>query len=103
MTMMACSNPATGSGTVQAPAGVALDQALIYGTGCFAFAGDATGWIACGGLAYAFNNLSAKIESLYVSLEAGSDIPGRDDKRDRFWCGARWSQLPLRQLLITVC
>ncbi len=83
--MMAYSNPATGSGTVRARAGVALGQALIYGTDCFAFAGDATGWTAGGGLAYAFtNNLSAKIESLYVSLEAGDDIPGRDDSETDF-------------------
>ena len=57
-------------GTVRARAGVAFDRALIYATGGFAFADDATGWTVGGGLEYAFtNNLSAKIEGLYVNLD----------------------------------
>jgi outer membrane immunogenic protein len=71
-------------GTVRARAGVALGQALIYGTGGFAFADDSTGWTAGGGLEYAFtNNLSAKIEGLYVSLDGDdSDIVGFDNETD---------------------
>jgi outer membrane immunogenic protein len=57
-------------GTVRARAGVAFDRALIYATGGFAFADDASGWTVGGGLEYAFtNNLSAKIEGLYVNLD----------------------------------
>jgi len=57
-------------GTVRARAGVAFDRALIYATGGFAFADNATGWTVGGGLEYAFtNNLSAKIEGLYVNLD----------------------------------
>ena len=57
-------------GTVRARAGVAFDRALIYATGGFAFADDRSGWTLGGGLEYAFtNNLSAKIEGLYVSLD----------------------------------
>ena len=71
-------------GTVRARAGVALGQALIYGTGGFAFADDSNGWTAGGGLEYAFtNNLSAKIEGLYVSLDGDdSDIVGFDNETD---------------------
>jgi outer membrane immunogenic protein len=62
-------------GTVRARAGVAFDRALIYATGGFAFADDATGWTVGGGLEYAFtNNLSAKIEGLYVNLEQDNDF-----------------------------
>jgi outer membrane immunogenic protein len=57
-------------GTVRARAGVAFDRALVYATGGFAFADDNTGWTVGGGLEYAFtNNLSAKIEGLYVNVE----------------------------------
>jgi outer membrane immunogenic protein len=67
-------------GTVRARAGVAFGQALIYGTGGFAFADDATGWTVGGGLEYAFtNNLSAKIEGLYVNLDHGDDDFDIDD------------------------
>ena len=72
-------------GTVRARAGVAFGQALIYATGGFAFADDATGWTAGGGLEYAFtNNLSAKIKGLYVSLDADNDfdIDGFDNDVD---------------------
>jgi outer membrane immunogenic protein len=62
-------------GTVRARAGVAFDRALIYATGGFAFADDATGWTVGGGVEYAFtNNLSAKIEGLYVNLEHDNDF-----------------------------
>jgi outer membrane immunogenic protein len=62
-------------GTVRARAGVAFGQALVYATGGFAFADDANGWTVGGGLEYAFtNNLSAKIEGLYVSLDADNDF-----------------------------
>ena len=57
-------------GTVRARAGVAFDRALVYATGGFAFADDANGWTVGGGIEYAFtNNLSAKIEGLYVNLD----------------------------------
>jgi outer membrane immunogenic protein len=57
-------------GTVRARAGVAFDRALIYATGGFAFADEANGWTVGGGLEYAFtNNLSAKVEGLYVNLD----------------------------------
>jgi outer membrane immunogenic protein len=57
-------------GTVRARAGVAFDRALIYATGGFAFTDNRNGWTVGGGLEYAFtNNLSAKIEGLYVNLE----------------------------------
>ena len=57
-------------GTVRARAGVAFDRALIYATGGFAFTDNRNGWTVGGGLEYAFtNNLSAKIEGLYVNLD----------------------------------
>jgi outer membrane immunogenic protein len=67
-------------GTVRARAGVAFDRALIYATGGFAFADDATGWTVGGGLEYAFtNNLSAKIEGLYVNLDQDDNFLGIDN------------------------
>jgi outer membrane immunogenic protein len=72
-------------GTVRARAGVAFDRALIYATGGFAFADDATGWTVGGGVEYAFtNNLSAKIEGLYVNLDGNDDdiFPGFDNETD---------------------
>jgi outer membrane immunogenic protein len=69
-------------GTVRARAGVAFDRALIYATGGFAFADDATGWTVGGGVEYAFtNNLSAKIEGLYVNFEE-DDIAGFEMEND---------------------
>jgi outer membrane immunogenic protein len=65
-------------GTVRARVGVAFDRALVYATGGFAygdvgggFGSDANGgWTLGGGLEYAFtNNLTAKVEGLYVNLE----------------------------------
>ncbi|MGF9762609.1 outer membrane beta-barrel protein [Microvirga sp. 0TCS3.31] len=72
-------------GTVRARAGVAFDRALIYATGGFAFADDANGWTVGGGVEYAFtNNLSAKIEGLYVNLDNDNDFdfPGFDGETD---------------------
>ena len=70
-------------GTARARAGVAFGQALIYGTGGFAFADDANGWTVGGGVEYAFtNNLSAKIEGLYVNLDNDDDFPGFDGETD---------------------
>ncbi|MBJ6124744.1 outer membrane protein [Microvirga splendida] len=70
-------------GTVRARAGVAFDRALIYATGGFAFADDSTGWTVGGGMEYAFtNNLSAKIEGLYVNLDNDDDFPGFDGETD---------------------
>jgi outer membrane immunogenic protein len=80
-------------GTVRARAGFAIDRALIYATGGFAYGGGdsnnncfvgtvfagcggndtATGWTLGGGLEYAFtNNLTAKLEGLYVNLDRGN-------------------------------
>jgi outer membrane immunogenic protein len=70
-------------GTARARAGVAFDRALIYATGGFAFADDANGWTVGGGLEYAFtNNLSAKVEGLYVNLDNDDDFPGFDGETD---------------------
>jgi outer membrane immunogenic protein len=83
-------------GTVRARAGFAIDRALIYATGGFAygdiggrsgafvapdgtvFAGSGsstnTGWVLGGGVEYAFtNNLTAKIEGLYVNLDSNDN------------------------------
>jgi outer membrane immunogenic protein len=83
-------------GTVRARAGFAFDRALIYATGGFAygdigtssgafvgpngtvFAGSSnstnTGWVLGGGVEYAFtNNLTAKLEGLYVNLDSNND------------------------------
>jgi len=79
-------------GTARVRAGVAFDRALIYATGGFAY-GDIggrgayydpalgyygggsstnTGWTVGGGVEYAFtNNLTAKVEGLYVNLDSG--------------------------------
>ena len=82
---------------------MAFDRALIYATGGFAFADDATGWTLGGGLEYAFtNNLSAKIEGLYVNLDQDDTFPGLDLDKSRVRCGSRWSELPLRHLLRSV-
>jgi outer membrane immunogenic protein len=69
-------------GTVRLRAGYAVDRALFYVTGGYAYGGTKVsvgplsddgfhnGWTLGGGVEYAFtNNLSAKIEYLYVDLE----------------------------------
>ena len=81
-------------GTVRARAGYAFDRALIYATGGLAYgkisngfsASDDTsvGWTLGAGVEYAFtNNLTAKVEGLYVNLEQDDDdlpvIAGSDE------------------------
>jgi len=88
-------------GTVRARAGVAIDRALIYVTGGFAYGGGGSdrgyygyndwyyrgnnsdtkvGWVLGGGLEYAFtDNLTAKVEGLYVSLEKNKNNYWLDD------------------------
>jgi len=66
-------------GTARARAGVAFDRALVYATGGFAFADDANGWTVGGGVEYAFtNNLSAKVEGLYVNLDTDTPVGSYD-------------------------
>jgi outer membrane immunogenic protein len=80
-------------GTVRGRLGFAMDRALIYGTGGFAFGGadnnvnsdgfdnwrnrnddTRTGFAAGGGIEYAFTpNFTGKIEGLYVNLERSRD------------------------------
>ena len=68
-------------GTVRARAGVAFDRALVYVTGGFAygdiggFGSDTNGgWTLGGGVEYAFtNNLTAKVEGLYVNLDRNNE------------------------------
>ena len=87
------SNDGNWFGTVRARAGFAIDRALVYATGGFAY-GDIgsgssvivgpnggvfaassnstnTGWVLGGGVEYAFtDNLTAKVEGLFVSLDS---------------------------------
>jgi outer membrane immunogenic protein len=76
-------------GTVRARAGVAFDRLLVYATGGFAFGGGDngacagligcendwnSGWTAGGGVEWAFtNNLTVKLEGLYVDVDAGDN------------------------------
>lgn len=74
-------------GTVRGRLGFAIDRALVYATGGFAYGGGGsnnyvyngvyysgndntrTGWTLGGGVEYAFtDNLTAKVEGLYVNL-----------------------------------
>jgi outer membrane immunogenic protein len=91
-------------GTVRARLGVAFDRALVYGTGGFAY-GDIGGnrsydpvlgyhrdnstnggWTLGGGMEYAVsNNISAKVEGLYVNIDTKSNYTlgdRYDDRRD---------------------
>ncbi|MEZ0171061.1 outer membrane protein [Microvirga sp. TS319] len=65
-------------GTVRGRVGVAFDRALIYATGGWAFADNRNGWTVGGGIEYAItNNLSAKLEGLYVKLNSDDfTVPG---------------------------
>ncbi len=81
-------------GTVRARAGYAFDRALIYATGGLAY-GEVSngfsssddvsvGWTIGAGVEYAFtNNLTAKVEGLYVNLEQDDDdlpvVAGQDE------------------------
>jgi outer membrane immunogenic protein len=81
-------------GTVRARAGVAFDRALVYATGGLAY-GEVSngftssddvsvGWTIGAGVEYAFtNNLTAKVEGLYVNLEQDDDdlpvVAGKDE------------------------
>jgi outer membrane immunogenic protein len=88
-------------GTVRGRLGFAVDRVLFYGTGGLAFAeggrgsrgfcdrfGDCDdgddwrwGYAVGGGIEYAFtNNLTVKIEGLYVNLEDDDDDRGRGDR-----------------------
>jgi outer membrane immunogenic protein len=90
------SNDGNWFGTVRARAGFAIDRALVYATGGFAYGdigagssayvdaagnyiygssgGTNTGWVLGGGIEYAFtDNLTAKIEGLYVNLDTKND------------------------------
>lgn len=67
-------------GTVRGRLGFAFDRALVYATGGFAYGdvgtfGEANGgWTVGGGVEYAFtNNLTMKVEGLYVNLDQ-SDV-----------------------------
>jgi outer membrane immunogenic protein len=91
-------------GTVRARGGFAFDRALIYATGGFAY-GDIgggsslvynptasyyysggsstnTGWTLGGGVEYAFtNNLTAKVEGLYINLDSNNhSVYGNSNK-----------------------
>jgi outer membrane immunogenic protein len=64
-------------GTVRGRLGFAFDRALVYATGGFAYGdvgtfggGSNVGWTLGGGVEYALtNNLTLKVEGLYVNLE----------------------------------
>jgi outer membrane immunogenic protein len=79
---------------VRARAGWAFDRALVYATGGLAYgevnngfsSSDdvSVGWTIGGGVEYAFtNNLTAKVEGLYVNLEQNDDdlpvVAGQDE------------------------
>jgi outer membrane immunogenic protein len=57
-------------GTTRLRAGVAFDRFMVYATGGIAYGDSNFGWTAGGGVEYAFtDNLTAKIEGLYVNLD----------------------------------
>jgi outer membrane immunogenic protein len=81
-------------GTVRARAGVAFDRALVYVTGGLAY-GEVNngfygsddvnvGWTIGAGVEYAFtDNLTLKVEGLYVNLEQDDDdLPAFVDSRE---------------------
>ena len=117
-------------GTVRARAGFAFDRALVYATGGFAYGdigtrrsvyhrrsrqraiygndnGTNTGWVLGGGVEYAFtNNLTAKVEGLYVNLDSKNDnfrrLSSATTSNDRVRRGSRWPELQVQQLLRAV-
>ncbi|MBM6582968.1 porin family protein [Microvirga sp. BT689] len=71
-------------GTVRARVGYAFDRALVYATGGLAYGkisngfsnsdDTSVGWTLGAGVEYAFtDNLTAKVEGLYVNLEQDDD------------------------------
>ncbi|KAB0269563.1 outer membrane protein [Microvirga brassicacearum] len=61
-------------GTTRLRAGVAFDRFLAYATGGVAYADSNFGWTVGAGVEYAFtNNLTAKVEGLYVNLDGDDD------------------------------
>ncbi|MGA8651485.1 MAG: outer membrane beta-barrel protein, partial [Xanthobacteraceae bacterium] len=83
-----CETKSNWLATVRGRAGYAWDRVLFYGTGGAAFANvqagagalpfsssTQTGWTAGAGVEYAFtNNISAKVEYLYVGLGSQNQI-----------------------------
>ncbi len=89
-------------GTIRARMGVAFDRALVFGTGGFAY-GDVGGnsgydpvlgyhrdnstnggWTLGGGVEYGVtNNISAKVEGLYVNLDTSGNYAGGARYTDR--------------------
>ncbi|WP_210488882.1 outer membrane protein [Microvirga antarctica] len=75
-------------GTTRARVGVAFDRFMVYATGGIAYADSDFGWTAGGGVEYAFtNNLTAKLEGLYVNLDSndryyGPLLAGRNNDRE---------------------
>lgn len=70
-------------GTVRGRLGLAFDRFLVYGTGGLAygdvgpFGTDGIGYTVGGGVEYAFtNNLTAKVEGLYVNLDRDERLRG---------------------------
>jgi outer membrane immunogenic protein len=62
-------------GTVRGRVGYAFNRVLVYGTGGLAYDSENIGWAAGGGVEYAFtNNVTAKIEALYVSMDHGRGV-----------------------------
>ena len=66
-------------GTLRGRVGLAFDRFMVYGTGGLAygdvgtFGTEGAGWTAGGGIEYAFtNNITAKVEGLYVNLDRGN-------------------------------
>ena len=62
-------------GTVRGRLGYAFDRVLVYATAGLGYDSDNVGWTAGGGVEYAFaQNMSVKIEALYVDLDGGRRV-----------------------------
>ena len=60
-------------GTVRGRLGVAVDRALLFGSGGFAYSDRTTGYAVGGGVEYAVtNNITLRAEYLYVNLGSGN-------------------------------